>query len=135
MIGRRLLLVGVLFVWLGGALFGSHVRPAWAHARLLRSEPRDNAVIPAAPRTLRLWFNEVLDRGFHTVEVFSAAELKAKQRRNLVSGPPEVNPEDRTELRVPLPELAPGRYVVEYRVLSRDGHSAPGRVSFEIRAP
>ncbi|MCX8071555.1 MAG: copper resistance protein CopC [Candidatus Binatia bacterium] len=126
---------------IAGVLFASvptlSLRPnvCWAHARLLRSEPVNREVLRSSPPMIRLWFNELLDRGFHSIEVFVASELKAKRRRNLASGSPEVNPDDRTELRVRIPELSPGEYVVEYRVLSRDGHSAPGRITFEIRAP
>lgn len=106
-----------------------------AHARLVRSEPANEEVLPSPPTVIRLWFNENLDRGFHSIEVFAASELKGKKRTNLVSGPPEVNPSDRTELRAVVSGLTVGRYVVEYRVLSRDGHTAPGRLTFEVRAP
>ncbi len=109
--------------------------PVWGHARLLRSDPADGQLLTAAPKVIRLWFNETLDRGFHSAEVFPASELKAKKRNNLASRPPEVNPSDRTELRIEVKDLVPGRYVVEYRVLSRDGHTAPGRITFEVRAP
>ncbi len=108
---------------------------SWAHARLVRSEPANQAVLASPPKMIRLWFNEILDRGFHSVEVFEAAQLEEKKRNNLVVGPVEVNPADRTELRVKLPVLGVGKYVVEYRVLSRDGHTAPGRLTFEIRTP
>jgi len=108
---------------------------AWAHALLVRSEPKDKETLSTPPKVVRLWFNELLDRGLHAVEVFPASDLKAKKRKSLTAGPPAVNPDDRTELRVELAPLPPGKYVVEYRVLSRDGHSAPGRITFEVLTP
>ena len=106
--------------------------PALAHARLVRAQPADKAVLSQAPQRLELWFNELLDQSFNQVEVFPAAELTAKTRTNLTSGTPVLDPVDRTHLTVPLQTLAPGEYVVEWRVLSRDGHSAPGRFRFRV---
>ncbi len=113
-------------------LFTCDPKQVWAHARLLRSEPKNEAVLAEAPRSVHLWFNELLDRGFHSIEVYPAAERGKKQRANFIVGPAEVDPEDRTHLRVQLKPLPPGDYVVEYRVLSRDGHTAPGRISFRV---
>ncbi len=105
---------------------------AFAHARLVRSTPERNATLSAAPATIELWFNELLDEGFHAIEVFPASELNRKPRRNLATQKPIVNPRDRTQIHAPLGPLPPGDYVVEWRVLSRDGHSAPGRFTFRI---
>ena len=79
-------------------------------------------------------FNELLEDGFNTVTVFPAGELASKKRSNLTAGKPQVSPKDRTQLTVKLSPLPPGEYVVEWRVLSRDGHSAPGRFTFRVRA-
>ena len=105
------------------------VAPVEAHARLLRSEPAKGGLVTVAPGQIQLWFNELLDEGFNAVEVFAAA---AKPRVNLATGKPVVDRQDRTLLKVPLPSLPPGEYIVEWRVLSRDGHSAPGRLAFRV---
>lgn len=34
---------------------------------------------------------------------------------------------------VPLPDLAPGRYTLEWRTLSKDGHPMNGRSAFELK--
>jgi methionine-rich copper-binding protein CopC len=107
---------------------------SWAHARLIRSEPAKDAEISPAPNQLNLWFNELLEDGFNFVMVFPASQLAAKERTNLVHDKPRVDPADRTRLSVKLGPLPPGEYVVEWRVLSRDGHSAPGRFMFRVRA-
>ncbi len=119
----------LLFLLLGGGWLPA----VHAHARLVRSEPARDAEVTAAPRQLELWFNELLENGFNHVTVFPSIELGIKKRSNLTSGKPVVDPRDRTRLTVKLEPLAPGEYVVEWRVLSRDGHTAPGRFTFRVR--
>ncbi|MEP6670024.1 MAG: copper resistance CopC family protein [Chthoniobacter sp.] len=108
---------------------------AWAHARLLRAEPKTGAELSSAPRQIDLWFNELLEDGFNTVTVIPAADLVAEKKNNFAKGKPVIDPRDRTHLTVKLGALSPGEYIVEWRVLSRDGHSAPGRSTFRVRVP
>lgn len=108
---------------------------ALAHARLVRANPPDKAALAQPPARVELWFNELLDQGFHSLEVIPAAQLKAKQRTNYAEGKPVIDPKDRTRVSVTLKPLPPGDYVIEWRVLSRDGHSAPGRLKFTVKAP
>lgn len=117
------------------ALLGPGLPHAHAHARLVRSNPPDQAVLSVAPRLVELWFNELLDRGLHSLEVIPAAQLKARQRTNYAAGQPVIDPRDRTRVSVPLQPLPAGDYVIEWRVLSRDGHSAPGRLRFTVKPP
>jgi methionine-rich copper-binding protein CopC len=107
---------------------------ALAHARLVKSEPAKNATVPNSrlPEKIDLWFNELLEKGFNTVEVFNSKEITAGKHTNLVKGNVELDPKDHTHLSVKIDKLQPGNYVVEWRVLSRDGHSAPGRITFSI---
>jgi len=105
---------------------------ASAHARMIKSTPAKGAELSKSPKQVDLWFNELLEDGFNTLEVFPASELTATKRSNLAIGKPAVDPADRTHLSVKLSALSPGDYVVEWRVLSRDGHSAPGRLTFRV---
>jgi methionine-rich copper-binding protein CopC len=117
------------------ALFFAGAPATWAHARLLRAAPASGAEVSSATKEIELWFNELLEEGFNTVTVFPSAELdKAEKHSNLTKGKPVVDPKDHTHLVVPLGTLPPGEYVIEWRVLSRDGHSAPGRSTFRVRA-
>jgi methionine-rich copper-binding protein CopC len=111
----------------------SFIAPSsWAHARLTRSVPENKATLPQSPQKIELWFNELLEEGaFNTLQVFPARELKEKKHTNLAKEP-LVDKQDKTHLIVTLPELPAGDYVAEWRVLSRDGHSAPGRITFHI---
>lgn len=124
--------IAALLLFAGVLLTSS---PALAHARLTKSTPKEKAELALAPTQVELWFNELLDEGFNHVIVFPASEvkLKAKDRTNFAAGKPEVDQTDRTHLTVALKGLAPGEYVIEYRVLSRDGHTAPGRVRFTVK--
>jgi methionine-rich copper-binding protein CopC len=115
-------------------LFALTVRDSRAHARLTHSIPENKAHLALSPGKIELWFNELLEEGsFNVVEVFAAKNLKEKKRTNLANTP-LVDTEDKTHLIVKVGELANGEYVVEWRVLSRDGHSAPGRIRFQVES-
>ena len=105
---------------------------ALAHARLVRSSPGKGDTLPNAPERIELWFSELLDDGFNSIEIFPASEIAAPKRANLAKEKPALDPRDRTHLILKTAPLAPGEYMVEWRVLSRDGHSAPGRFTFRI---
>jgi methionine-rich copper-binding protein CopC len=126
--GRHLFTAAGLAVIL--CLLGTN--SALAHAQLIKSNPPDKAALHQAPVQVDLWFNELLDDGFNTIEIFPAAELSDKKHSNLAKGQPKVDPKDRTHLTVAVSALKPGKYVIQYRVLSRDGHSAPGRLTFQV---
>jgi methionine-rich copper-binding protein CopC len=108
---------------------------AHGHARLVRSSPANRAQVAEPPGRIELWFSELLEIGFNSVQVVRSAELATQHRTNLAQGAPTVDLDDRTHLVVPIPRLAPGSYAVEWRVLSRDGHSATGRFTFQIGTP
>ena len=108
---------------------------AQGHARVVKAQPADKSELTTSPHQIELWFNELLDEGFNSVEVFSARDLRAKLRTNFAGGEPKVDAKDRTHLSIPLKMLPAGEYVVEWRVLSRDGHSAPGRLTFRVSGP
>src|SRR5262245_48533895 len=120
---KRSTLIGLLVVT---------VRSASAHAKMIRSEPKSNAVLRTSPKTIELWFNELLDDDFNTIQVFPTKELTEKTHQNLAKDKPQLDGKDRTHLVLQLPSLEPGTYSVEYRVLSRDGHTAPGRFTFTL---
>jgi len=109
-------------------------RAAEAHARLVRSEPVSDARLSSLPTSINLWFNELLDDAFNSIAVFPVAEVSSEHRTDFVLGTATVDPADETHLTVPLTRMPPGEYIVEYRVLSRDGHSAPGRFTFHVVA-
>ncbi len=117
------------------AVFAGTAPSAQAHARLTRSVPEAGAQLTLSPARVELWFNELLDGGeFNTITVLPSSEGPAANRISLSTGKAEVDGKERTHLTIDLKPLPPGEYTVEWRVLSLDGHSAPGRFKFKITA-
>jgi methionine-rich copper-binding protein CopC len=100
--------------------------PAGAHAKLARSEPPGGSTLRAAPSEVRLWFTENLEAAF------SAAHLLDGGRRRVDGVQAAVDPLDGALLRLAVPALAAGRYVVVYRVVSIDSHVTAGELTFTI---
>ena len=103
---------------------------AWAHARLLRTLPRDGVVLERAPTRVRVVFDDGvrLTSGMKAIRNGGGSVLAGKLR---IAG-------GRT-LVIPLrPGLADGDYTVLWRVLSDDGHKLSGVIAFGVgtrRAP
>jgi methionine-rich copper-binding protein CopC len=102
-----------------------------AHARLTRSVPASESKVSMPVKKVELWFNEILEERFNKIEIYRSTE-GGKGRENLAKGEPQLDQKDRTHLVMETTPLKPGEYIVEYRVLSRDGHTAPGRIRFEV---
>jgi methionine-rich copper-binding protein CopC len=137
---RRLLLHRwprlALLAAVGCAVLLTTATGAWAHARLVRSTPASGAVLATSPKVVELKFNEILDNEFNDVGVFPAKkDGSPASDHSLTTGKPHVDPKDRTRLTTDLGPLEPGAYVVQWKVLSRDGHSALGRVPFRVGKP
>jgi methionine-rich copper-binding protein CopC len=66
--------------------------------------------------------------------VIAATEvnLPPGAQHNFARGTPMLVPGDNTHLRIAVAPLPQGIYAVEWRVLSRDGHSAPGQFNFRV---
>jgi copper resistance protein C len=100
---------------------------AWAHAKLVKSEPAQRAVLNQPPSQLRLWFNERLEPAFSVATVLDASGNRVTSTEAAVSGT------DPKLLVLALPPLAKGTYTVEFQVLSVDGHTVKAGFRFEIR--
>lgn len=99
--------------------------PAFAHARLVSSNPAANTVV-AATRTVSLTFSERSVAAFSSFDVVNAAGEKVAIR---VSGS-----EDGKTLTGALARpLAVGTYRVDWRIASSDGHRMTGSYTFSVR--
>lgn len=97
---------------------------ALAHTHLEKSVPADGSVLKASPPNIVLTFAE-------------PARLTALSLQKDAGPAQKLAPlpgASARELSVPVPQLAPGKYVVSWRVVSDDGHVMPGRLSFTIAA-
>jgi len=101
---------------------------AFAHPKLVKSDPAADAVVTAAPKELRLSFNEEL------VPKFSSAEVKDRKGQKVEIGTAAADPTDKKQLVVPLAKpLAAGTYKVEWHAVAADTHRVQGSYSFTVK--
>ena len=97
--------------------------PAVAHSLLIASVPSAGAVVNEVP-AVTLRFNNRIEKKLCQIRLVAAA------------GDAQVlplRPEGAVDtLEAPLPRLAAGRYRIEWRVLSTDGHVVSGAFSFRV---
>ena len=101
--------------------------PAAAHAVLVKSVPARRATLARAPDRVQLWFNERLEPAFSSVSLWDAANRRVETPDGAVSA------EDPRRLELPLAALAPGRYLIRFRVLSVDGHVVESSIPFTVK--
>jgi hypothetical protein len=101
--------------------------PAAAHDVLIGSDPSDGVSVAAAPPQVVLRFNSNPQPGFATVAVIGPDGSAWQAGEPLVAG---------SDVTVALHPLGPaGRYEVQYRVVSSDGHPVQGIVGFTLTQP
>jgi copper transport protein len=95
---------------------------ARAHAALVRADPADGQVLPAAPARVHLSFNEPVRP--LVVRLFEAG---GRVLRELA-----VERHDGTIMVAMPPDLGTGSHVLSYRVISTDGHPVAGSLTFSV---
>ena len=101
---------------------------ASAHALLVEAIPAEAATLETSPPQLVLRFNSRIE---HKLSRATLSLGEDGEPRAL-----EVDPAAGPDRFVAaLPPLAPGSYVVDWQVLSVDGHRVAGRLRFQIRGP
>lgn len=99
--------------------------PALAHSALSGSTPANGAAVVALD-ALELSFNETVQAGFATVTLTDVDGNEIELGEITVS-------DDAHSLVVPVEaELKPGDYLVQWALLSRDGHRVTGEFSFSV---
>ena len=99
---------------------------AAAHAFLDHASPRVGSTVRASPAQVTLRFNENLEAAFSTIRVTD------KDGREVDRHDKHLDPSDHSILRVSLPPLPPGKYRVQWRVLSVDTHVTAGDYTFTL---
>lgn len=112
----------LVLLWL---MLGLQGTLAEAHTRLLSTMPADGQQMQAAPRQITLKFAAPVEKHFSEISLAKSPV----QRWQVLS----TQAKDRT-INAVLPKLTPGKYLVRWRVLSRDGHLQRGEFSFEWMA-
>jgi methionine-rich copper-binding protein CopC len=123
----RLLLLPFTLI-LGCALLPFVAIPALAHAMLRRSDPPADAELDAPPSQVSAWFTQALTTGSRLSVFdsrFQAVDL----------GQTYIDASDATLLQVKLADIGPGRYTVNWKAESVDGHESIGSFQFIVNSP
>jgi methionine-rich copper-binding protein CopC len=99
---------------------------AHAHAFLDHALPAVGSAVHASPGQVKLWFTQSLEPAFSTSQVFDASG------KRIDKADARVDPADAALLTVSVPQLAPGKYRVAWRVLSVDSHVTEGDFTFDV---
>jgi hypothetical protein len=101
---------------------------ASAHPRLQTSNPAAGATLKAAPKDIRLSFNEGL------VPSFTGLELKNANGKPVPTGKAMLVPGDNKKIVVPIgTRLTAGTYNVAWHAVSVDTHRVSGSYSFKVK--
>ncbi|WP_426207913.1 copper resistance CopC family protein [Massilia sp. TWP1-3-3] len=104
-----------------------HGPAAQAHATLKQSAPADGAVLARAPTEVSITFNEALEK------LFSGAVLRDRAGSLVGNAKAALDPANPAVLRLAVPPLKPGRYVVKWTAVGHDGHRQHGAIRFSVR--
>jgi methionine-rich copper-binding protein CopC len=107
------------FAWFASA-------PAAAHAFLDHAVPAVGSTVHESPQDIRLRFTEQLEPAFSHVQVADASG------KEIDKGDSHVDASNASVLAVSVPALPPGKYRVQWRVVSVDTHVTEGDFTFEI---
>lgn len=99
--------------------------PALAHSFLVEATPSSKDHVASSPKTIKLRFGGGVEPKY--------SKLTVEGADGKVLGEGSIGTPDKPrELAMDAPELAPGKYVVRYRVLSIDGHVVEGNYEFTV---
>ena len=105
----------------------AYVTPVLAHAALVKTEPPRRAVVAKPPVQVQLWFNEEIESAYASLVVLDTGKNPVTEAK------PQLASDDLKSIVLPLPELAPGKYSVKFRVLSLDGHVIQSSFDFTVK--
>jgi methionine-rich copper-binding protein CopC len=101
--------------------------PAWAHASLESAEPAKDVALTAAPKEVKLHFNENLEANFSSIKVIDGTG------KNVVTKKAVVDAADPKTLHVPVDSLKAGKYLVQWVGVGHDGHRRTGNYGFTVK--
>lgn len=119
----KLSAIAVLFL-------GMSCQQALAHAHLKSQLPAEGAAIEQAqaPKVITLDFSEGIELAFSKVKVTNA------DGKEITVGKLSLDPVNNTKLLLPLEgKLAEGNYLVDWNVVSVDGHKTKGSYQFSVK--
>jgi methionine-rich copper-binding protein CopC len=109
--------------------------PAWAHAKLVESDPAGGDVLAEAPEQVRLRFDEPVqfeETEGAELDPLDPIKVYSEEGTRVDKGNTKVSRNDPKVLLVDLKKLADGVYGVDWDVTSRDGHVIDGTFGFTV---
>jgi methionine-rich copper-binding protein CopC len=100
---------------------------AFAHAKLVLSDPKADSTLDSAPKQVRIKFNEAIEPSF------SKIKLTGPQDKEIPVTATTVDKADPTAMIAPLPALSSGEYHIQWSTMTHDGHKAKGEVAFKVK--
>ena len=110
--------------WLAGAVLLASCAIASAHTHLEAAVPAKDSTVSASPEKISLTFS-----GPARVTAL-AIQKEGGEEQKLAPLPTEAS----TQISVPAPKLAPGKYTVVWRVMGSDNHVMSGKYQFTVGA-
>ena len=110
-----------------GALLALASAGAMAHAVVTASSPARGAALDAAPQEITITFNEKVEK------LFSSATLTNAAGATVSTAKARVDPSNPAVLRLAVPALATGKYVVKWTAVGTDGHRLKGDIGFSVK--
>ena len=108
------------------ALFLSAGAPAFAHAQLRSATPASGGTVTTAPAEVVVNFSETLEPAFSSLVVNDA------NGKRIDKADSRVDQSNKATMRVSLPPLGPGAYVVHWRAVTADTHRVDGTFTFRV---
>jgi len=99
---------------------------ASAHAILDSSSPAPSALLATSPQEIRLEFDEQVEATLGDIRLYDSQQHEVTIEKTVRSS------SNTSIVTAGVPKLAPGVYVVVWRVVSSDGHPVTGAFPFEI---
>jgi methionine-rich copper-binding protein CopC len=109
--------------------------PAWAHAKLVESDPAGGDVLAEAPEQVHLRFDEPVqfeDPAGSELDLLDPIKVYNEENARVDKGNTRVSPDDPKVLLVDLKKLPDGVYGVDWDATSRDGHVIDGALGFTV---
>lgn len=104
-----------------------HSSLVMAHATLVKSDPPRRASLSSPPKQVQLWFNEKIEGSYASVALLDS------KKRSITENNPEIVLDDPKSVILNIPQIEPGQYTVQYRVMSVDGHVIESSYVFSIK--
>ncbi len=111
---RMCFLVGAVVAFLMGVAPQGGV--VFAHAKLLRADPKPGTTVASPPKVVRAWFNEELETKRSAITVWDAKGKRVDDGKGGV----DLSDMDRKSLMATLKAVGPGTYTVRWTAVSAD---------------